>query len=243
MTNYQHGADRGRSNRYQRLSEKRVASQIQQARAGVEGKIAQGRSQRSGHQDIASLVADSLAQVNDWFYGRFAKTLDTKHLRAVSRQIQARFDSGALGVLLHRVTRRTPDSAGNFIPEYIGMIVIGEGPTELDAISDYEKRWHLDNKSIEEVDATDARVCTPLNPTGQREKSKPEFKADERKGLNEGYYSALSAKIMQCRQWNPHNVGKVMFGPVASPIQPRCYLQYEFVFLPLGTWKDLRQKE
>lgn len=217
------------SQRQQRLGERQTArfDKAMGDRAGFQaaaGEFAQG-------------VAKRIADLADFLYYKLAAQEDSRHVLALSDEIEARFARGAQGVLIRRITQRVPDSAGNFLPTYLGMSVVGEGDSETLAMLSYEQ---LRRKEQDSLAGPNPTVCTPLNPTGRPRKAQATLQAAP-EGYNMGYAAALGAKVMSAMEQNPGNVGKITFGDQASPLQPRVFLEDSFVFISAERWQALRR--
>lgn len=219
--------------------ERKTAQKMQQKQSALEGALSSVTTKQDARREGLGKVAEVLVAANDWLYRHFAKGQDMRHLRSLSEEIDARFRGGALGVLLHRITKRNADGAGNFLPEYVGLIVVGEGATEASAIYDFEQRRSAALARGQETEGPGVSVCTAMNPTGRPEKAQAVLRGAP-EGFNLGYAASISAKIMKTMQSNHRNIGPVMFGSAASPLQPKSYLEYEYVYVPLEIWEKLK---
>ncbi|URI07464.1 hypothetical protein MW290_02255 [Aquincola tertiaricarbonis] len=205
---------------------------------GVGASLKQQSARTEMTKGLGEMVAGWITTAADALYGKLAETHDTHHLLALRGEIDARFAKGAQGVLLQRVTQRKPDSAGNFLPQYVGMLVVGEGSTEAEARLELDRRRQAEQPR----DAPLAKVCTSLNPTGEPRKAQASLRPAP-EGYNMGYAASLSAKLMDALAQNPGNVGKISFGDLASPIQPRSYLEFDLVFVTRERWQAVKDSQ
>ncbi len=177
-------------------------------------------------------LPEALNKLAAFAYDKLAQNRDDSELAALASEIEARFSKGAGGVLIKRLTQRVPDSAGNFLPQYLGLQVAGEGMSEPEAMLAYRKA--IDDAAGPRQPRFGA-VCTASNPTGQRLRSQATLRAAP-DGFNFGYASALAARVMPSYETNPANIGRIeMFGQ-ASPIQPRSYIEDSFHFISKADW-------
>lgn len=215
--------------------ERQQQGHAQRQQAGF-GKLLEGRKQLHDSKGSAmQAVADKLVEANDALYKYLAKGEDARHLGALAGEIEARFAQGAQGVLLQRITQRLPDSAGNFAPRYIGLQVVGQGDTELLAVLDYTQRQQADSPAAPGAFDRLTAVCTPLNPTGGTQKAPAVLRAAP-EGFNMAYGSMVAGKVMGVMEVNPRNVGRIDLGDNRSPLQPRAYLDREFIFVSREAW-------
>ena len=182
--------------RQERVAQARdVSWQKSVASAGELAKAKEG----AGEQ-----IAGGMRQGAEWLYDYVAKGRDDEHLAARSEEINARFRNGVGGVLIRRITKRTADGAGNFLPSYVGLQVVGQGDTELLAQLDYEDRLAKSSGTGRYTPAK-MTVCTPQNPTGEPLKAQAMIAATP-EGFNMGYASAMAASIAGVMSDNPRNI-------------------------------------
>lgn len=183
-------------------------------------------------------IPEWLKEANEGLYNYLAKSQDKKHLSALASEIEARFNHGTGGVLIRRITKRTADGAGNFLPSYVGLQVIGQGDTKLLAMLDYEDRLAAATETGRYAPVK-TTVCTPQNPTGERLKATATLSAAP-EGFNMGYAAAMAASISEVMKSNPENVGKIVIGGNAFPIQPKSFLEDEYLFISRDQWVSVK---
>lgn len=208
---------------------------------------------------IAASFVESLAEV---VYGYFSDQEEHSHLLKNKQEISDKIRRSG-GVLYHRLTRMEPDSRGVFIPvKYIGIEIVGEGPSEALARLDYNDRIAppvitettvctgdnpfgspMSCKTIEEYDENFSFpvkkvVCTPMNPTGQSMRSQAYLSAAPAYS-NNGYKRQVSYEVEKIYNINPRNQGQVNFGSKTSPIQPKAFLQTDLFFISEEKWKAI----
>lgn len=179
-------------------------------------------------------LPEALKRLNEFLFEKLATSRDDRELGALAHEIEARFQDGASGVLIKRLVRRRPDSAGNFLPEYVGLQVAGTGATRIEALTSYQAA----RRAAFEPPAEDkSAVCTAANPTGRPVKAQAVLRAAP-KGFNFGYASAMAARIAKTYEDNPANLGPIEVAGHALPIQPRSYLEESFFFIGSQQWAD-----
>lgn len=209
----------------------------ERAAANLQTKLGQTMKPRPVISTLMDKIPDWLKSANEALYGLVAKVNDRRHLSAVSREIDARFRSAAGGVLLRRITKRVAGEGG-FQPIYVGLQVVGQGDTEMSAIADYEDRLARATETGRYAPATPT-ICTPQNPTGERLKAQATISATP-EGFNVGYGSAIAAAVSDAMSSNPRNAGEISFGPHASPIQPKAYLEFAYLFITKKQWDGVK---
>ncbi len=179
-------------------------------------------------------LPEALKRLNEFLFEKLAASRDDRELGALANEIEARFEDGASGVLIKRLIRRIPDSAGNFLPEYVGLQVAGTGATRMEALASYRAA----RRAAFEPSAEDkTAVCTAANPTGRPVKAQAVLRAAP-KGFNFGYASAMAARIAKTYEDNPANMGPIEVSGHALPIQPKSYLDESFFFVSSQQWAD-----
>jgi len=177
-------------------------------------------------------LPEALKRLSEFLFEKLAANRDYRELGALADEIEAKFQEGASGVLIKRLTRRIPDSAGNFLPEYLGLQVAGTGASQMEALASYEAAKRAAFKSPAEDQTV---VCTAANPTGRPVKAQAVLRAAP-KGFNYGYASAMAAKIAKTYEDNPGNMGPIEVAGHALPIQPKSYLEESFFFVGMKQW-------
>jgi hypothetical protein len=183
-------------------------------------------------ETLKDAVPAVMSKVTELSYDKFARQQDKADLPALEAEIEARIKSTGNGVLIKRITMMITDSAGDFAPRYLGLIVAADGPSSAEAEINYNKglkQTPAKNNSLGDA------VCTISNPTGERKTEGAMLKAAP-EGFNNGYASQLAGKMMRVLEKNPSNVGSIEFGSTAFFIQPNSYLKEDFFFISKEDW-------
>lgn len=181
---------------------------------------------------IIKKISGYLNKGNESLYSKYAREQDVPALFSLEKEIDARIKKTGIGVLIQRLTKRAPDLAGNFLPEYMGLLIVADGFDEIEAQSNYDSK-----KNPSTSQASNMGVCTPLNPTGRPERVVQTTEiGPSREGYNMGYASQLADKVNSVLKNNPKNIGEIAFDSIVSPIQPLAYIEEEFFFISKEDW-------
>jgi hypothetical protein len=94
---------------------------------GAPGGVSSARAE--GDQKAVEGAALVVKTLNEFFFGIFADVNMESDALRLEREVDAALNN-AKGVLIIRFTGRSPDGAGNYIPEYLGISVAATGTTE-----------------------------------------------------------------------------------------------------------------
>jgi hypothetical protein len=219
--------EKNQTNRFERMQINRASEKQSQLNQYTQSKdIGINKNTKT----IIGKIPGYLNKANDLLYSEFAKQQDASDLLSIENEIEARIKSSGVGVLIKRLTKMIPDSAGNFLPQYIGLQIASDGLNELVAQSNYDAK-----KNPSKSQASNDGICTPINPTGGTDVDGPSI-GPAPEGYNMGYASQLANKIMSVYESNPNIIGKITFDSIDSPIQPLAYIKEEFFFISKVTW-------
>ncbi len=199
-----------------------------------------GLPNASDHDGIAGEFAKSAAYLNGLLYLFIAANLDDQHLQKRSQQIDAGIKNAG-GVLVSRVTVQRPDSAGNMLPEYIGIDVIGFGNDEMDAKSKSDRKvddlecisvgsatYCASKSELEENLAKQRGQCTIANPSGISPKEGAQLTASP-EGMNSAYSAQMAQKLMPVVRNNPKN-------EKGGLVLHEAYVERQLIFIPKENW-------
>lgn len=133
------------------------------------------------------------------------------------------------GVLISQMTGHMPNGAGDYITEFLGLIVAGGGKNEKLAKAAYgEKKW----KAAQHRATVVHTVCTPDNPLGLPKQQGPTISA-ARPGTNIFYGGKVAENMNRYLEKNPLN--RQM--PAGSPIA-LAYVKEELLFFTQSQWSQ-----
>jgi hypothetical protein len=198
-------------------------------------------SHLESEQGAVEEAARALAVINGALYLYAAARLDESHLKALAREIDAGLGETA-GVLIGRLTIRRPDGAGNTLPEYVGLQVVGFGGDSDEALAkadpkssqpqeciEVAKRKYCAPKEALRLKPGSGDVCTPGNPTGEKPKERPSMRAAPA-GYNMGYAAQVAAKLSPVMSLNPTN-------DKDGIVFTQTYVERELIWITAREWK------
>jgi len=160
-------------------------------------------------------------RLTDLVYQKLASNKDDHDLNALSNEINSKLKNAG-GVLLVRYTIRLPNGANQTIPQYAGLRVAGVGDFEAEAIIAYKRA-----KTSEPP--PNNPVCTPLNPTGERQREQATLTSAP-EGFNLPYAASVADRIRKTLEKNPRNV-------TDQGVISQAFVDEEFIFISKPAWE------
>lgn len=197
----------------------------------------------AGHDGIADEFKRAAQFINGIVYLHWASTQDKIDLRQLAAQIDAGLRSSN-GVAIARITIQNRDGAGNTIPQYVGLQVVGFGDDLLAAQEAAKEKTGIEQECVEigdrkycapkSVRISTMGVCTPENPTGTLPRKEAAI-TPLPEGYNFGYASMMASKLNPVMQNNPGNKNDS-----GSLVFHQAYVERELFFISKHEWEKMK---